>query len=145
MDIQQHLKTLNLPLHQNFVVPILCKDLHAAGLSDKTAYQWKIQNGQAFIWTTAFDPDNYYRQAESIIDSHIITTIIPAYTSADMEKIVGNFYHTSVSGEHEVRPLQFVRIGVRRAPRYPDALAMVAVELLIRRIILPEAVNGIVQ
>lgn len=145
MNLKNHLQTLALPLHQNFVDPILCKDLFEAGLTDKTPFFWKISNGQPFIWTTTFDPDKYYTNAEAIIDACLHTAILPAYTAADMEKIIGNFLHTCVAGNHEVTPLQHRRIGLRMAPRYPDALAMIATELLMRRIIAPAAVNNIIQ
>lgn len=146
MSIKEQLANLDLPLHANFVAPVLCKDLQEMGLTEKTHFQWKIQNGNSFIWTTTFDPDHYYRDSEKMIDNHLIRTIIvPAYTSADIEKLIGDLIHICNNRQHEVTPTQYPRIGTRKAPRYADALALIAIELLKRSILKPEHVNLLIN
>lgn len=145
MNLSIHLQELNLPLHANFVAPVLCKDLIELGIEHTPHFIWKIQNGQPFIWSKSFDPDGYYNTTESIIEKHIITTInIPAFSASDLEKIIGNFLHICTAGDHEVTPTQFPRIGTRKAPRYADAIALVAIELIKRGIIKPAQVNKLI-
>lgn len=144
MDQHPHLHHLNLPLHAPFATPVLCKDLQEAGLTENTCFHWKIQNGEAFIWSTVFDPDHYYKQASSIIDAHYTIATIPAYSCTDLEKIVGSFIHIVKEGQHEITPHQYARIGTRRAPRYADALALIAIELIKRRTIQPADASQII-
>jgi hypothetical protein len=144
MDQHPHIQHLNLPIHAPFAAPVLCKDLHEAGLTEQTPFHWKIQNGQAFIWSEAFDPDHYYKQSSSIIDAHYTIAVIPAYSAADLEKIIGEFIHFVKEGNHEITPSKHIRIGTRKAPRYADALALIAIEVLKRRIVQPNIASQLI-
>lgn len=145
MNLTEHLSNLALPLHQPFVDPILCADLQKFGLNTNTTHQWKIQNGQCFIWCSAYDPDNYYKQATSLIDEIMPVKTLPAYTATDMEKLAGNFLHILHNGSHEIQPTRHTRVGIRRAPRYPDALALIVTELLCRKIIKADQANALLE
>lgn len=144
MTVRDHINHLNQPMHAAFVSPVLCKDLMETGLTDKTPFHWKLKNGEAFIWSNSFDPDGYYDNAEELINQIYTTISIPAYTCADIEKLVGDFFHICKKGEHEVTAYHHTRIGTRRAPRYADALALIAIEILKRRIISPTVANNII-
>lgn len=143
MTLASHLEHLNLPIHLPFAAPVLCVDLALAEMTKDTHFYWKIGAGSAFIWSRDFDPDAYYTNAETVIDSFTGTNIVPAYTSADLEKLIGTFSHICKNGEHEVFPHQYTRIGMRKAPRYADALALITLELLKRRIITPGFANTV--
>lgn len=144
MNPQEHIHHLNSPMHAPFVSAILCEDLRRVGLTEKTPFHWKLRNGEAFIWSNDFDPDQYYSQSEEHIGYIWVTNTVPAYSAADIEKIVGDFFHIAKAGNHEVTCYQHRRVGTRKAPRYADALALIAVELLMRRIITPSFANAVI-
>lgn len=136
----QNFHALQSQTNRPFVAPAFCKELLSAGLNSKALHSWKLSfSNEVFLFSDHFDPDGYYTAAENLLNSKFCKEVIPAYTSADMETLIGDFHHFYTNGVHEIIPIKHRRIGIRKSPRYPDALALVVIELLHRKIVTPEA------
>lgn len=143
MNYLLHLAGLNLPLHRPFVAPVLCKELTDLGVWPPALYCWKICNGDAFIWSHAFDPDEYYKTAESEMDRIVISKKVPAFSCSDIEKILPAFIHTYYNNSHSIS-LQTIPTIKQSAPRYADALALVLIDMLKGDHIIPSRINKLI-
>lgn len=129
-SLQRNLQSLNLPIHRPFVAPILCKDLTELGLTKSAKHTWKIMNGDAFVFTEHYDPDDYYSSAQALLDKNYCTMVLPAYQATDLEPLVGDFTHIFLKGSHEIFPITYRLIGRVMAPRYADAIAMMLISAI---------------
>jgi|ERR1035437_1474216 hypothetical protein len=113
-------------LYKPFVVPILCRDLVLAGFTAPANYQWKIRNKEALLYTTVFDADDYYKESIAHLDYiNPPDHIYPAYTIMDVEEPLKDYMITcSAAGEYEISMHSMYNIESYKAPRMPDAIAL---------------------
>lgn len=130
------------PMYNCFVTPILCKDLLLAGLTKQTIYQWKIRDKVASLHTSAFDMDGYYKDALQVLDKYT-DLILPAYSLKDVEGPLNDYLLTcSASGEYEVSLSTYYNLQSYKAPRLPDAFALLLYEAIRKGIISAEKINN---
>lgn len=143
--IQKHFQNLETSAHRPFVAPILCKDLLELGLTKTSLHSWKIHSGDAFVFTEHYDPDGYYAAAQSLLDQNYCTAVLPAYQATDLIPLIGNFNHIYFNNEHEIKPLTYPHIGIKKAPRFPDVVAMVLIDLLKRQTVSAIRINQLLK
>lgn len=132
-----NLHNLDLPPYQNFVTPLLCKDLEVAGIICQTSYSWIIRNNEISLFTILFDQDDYYLNGQKAINNLCPPQdIINAFSIKDVEKIIPEDYMLLKTGKYyEICFNKLYNIQPVQALRMPDAFAMMALELIRKRII----------
>lgn len=87
-----------------------------------------MENGQATLFTVAFDEDNYYRQAFENLNHVKPRTIIPAYQVNDMEKLLPDYMLTKTNVEYELNCSSLFSFEVETGIRLPDVFASVVLK-----------------
>lgn len=132
------------PITGDFVSPEFCQHLHVGGLTDKTNFVWKVINGLHILWTTDFDPDNYYAKTENWLNEFNKAKILPAYTMSRLEKCLPvNYLMERTSLGYTISLDQLYQIPSVRNERLPDAVAMCVLQMLRKKTFQPEYFNKI--
>lgn len=130
---------LESALTQDFADPLLCKELHYAGLTDQIPYHWH-QNWERIALTSFyFDPDGIYQQAFKNRQSTpgiAPIKIIPAYRTTELDRIIPSYMMSKEKGSYIVVLEKIYGDYMEvKAPRLPDALATLLIKMLKARII----------
>jgi hypothetical protein len=129
---------LESALTQDFADPLLCKELHYAGLTDQTPYHWH-QDWKGIILTSFyFDPEGIYQQAfknrQSTPGIQPIK-IIPAYRTTELDRIIPAYAISKEKGCYITMLDTLYGNAESKSPRLPDALATLLIKMLKARII----------
>jgi hypothetical protein len=125
-------------LTQEFVDPLLCKELHYAGLSDQTPYYWHHSIFDIRLATVFFDPDSYYRQAfinRQALPGVQKIIIIPAYRATELDRIIPAYALSKEKGCYIAMLDTTYGNAESKAQRLPDALARLTIQMLKQRIL----------
>ena len=141
-------KFFDLSVHRDFARPEQCHKLRALGITDKTAYHWKVSEADIKLHTSNFDYDGYYADACKHIDSVNRYYTTPAYSLADFLVFFyaakfefnlifdGGLFHVFPRDSkivHDCPPLN--------GNRLPDVIASVLINLITSGLIDADAFN----
>lgn len=125
-------------LTQEFLSPLLCKDLHYAGITDNIPYAW-VQDGTDFkLQTFAYDTEDIYQQAwHNRQTMHGITKAItiPAYRIAELDRIIPGYGLVKEMDYYIAMLNTEFGQSEARAERMADALGILIRDMLQKRII----------
>jgi hypothetical protein len=130
---------INIPSAQDFVKPILCHELQAAGVQVKTIYQWVITNGLASLHTQIFDIDDYYQEGyKHIMAVNPPSHILPAFQIKDVEKLLPPYLLSRDERGYELSLEKMYQMPSMNCDRMPDVFARMVLECLKQKVLKAE-------
>lgn len=136
----------------NFANPSLCRDLLIAGMYNESPYRWEVidQRGvnHARLNTYAFDPDNYYRHGDDAISLLAPICTLPAYSLAELERLVPADYTIafSLKSEYIIMPSSiYPELDGCVESRLPDLFGKHLLECFRKRIIDPTLLKSMIN
>ncbi|HYC27730.1 MAG TPA: hypothetical protein VEB42_02925 [Chitinophagaceae bacterium] len=136
---------LQSPIYSIMVAPPYCRLLLEEGLTQSTPYHYVIIDGLAELNTYAFDRDDYYAQADANVcytNKDHKPLILPAYTIMDLEKTLPDYCICRCNGKYELSVEgTFPELEVVKEDRLPDALALMVMQGIRKRVLRTENIN----
>lgn len=122
---------VEVPLWHNHISPSLCQELRDCGFPVPSSYFWKIYPSDAVLATNAFDIDNYYEDAQGIIDKLVpVSDTFPAWTIRELERHLPDFYISRVGKEYTLAIDDIYNVSPVTASRMVDLFAMMLLKLI---------------
>ena len=122
-----------LPIYQSFVDPQHCVELWQAGMMVQTSFMWRrnANENSVNLFTSLFDPDNYYEQAAANLQFVNETTMetFAAFQLGDMETILPDYTVCRTGKEYALCMGVEWRTECVTADRLPDAFALMVIQL----------------
>ena len=123
-----------------FVSPIYSVYLKDIGLKIDTPYFWQVNNGLAELHTHVFDMDEVYKQAfanqQAVANAFGVTTsIIAAFTVADMEKLLPDYFLSCNTGTYTLTCDKMWALQDETSNHLPDVFAMMVLQCIRKKIV----------
>lgn len=122
----------NKAIYQSFVDPEFCVLLWNAGMQCQTSFMWQgdQHSKTVSLFTSLFDPDNYYEQAAANI--HFVTGTLhnfAAFQLGDMERVLPDYTICRTGTEYMLCMGTEWKTDCVKAERLPDAFALMVLQL----------------
>lgn len=128
---------------QDYVNPILCKELEELGFPSTTLFKWHLKGDSLTVNSRAFDYDDYYLAADKIIEEiSPADEIINAHTIMDVVRHCPPWAMCTDGDNYRVAGQLLSSYEVAESERFPDALAMYLIALVKKRaVVFPSSFN----
>lgn len=127
-------------MYRSFVSPHLCHKLKIAGIEAATPIFWEVNNCEAFLKSYFFDADNYYKNADELINTcKPPLEILNAYQLTDMELLLPKYLLINdVEGGYSLMLDDMYHTKSIKDTRLADLFAKMVLECIANKILISE-------
>lgn len=133
-------------LTKDFVAPNLSLLLMQLGVTPNVNYRWKVKEACISLISHAFDDDNYYSSFEKLLLEMNGCTIIPAYSTKDLEQLFGEYAcYKNSNQQYSLCVCKSFGIDEVKSNRLPDCFAQLLITIVQKRIWSLDHINKTIE